>query len=400
MTGRGPVAVARTNPRFSASGRYSTSLVTDDRGRFALQGWVLTPSGPRRRFVRPVTDPTRIVGLPAEDGRTVLVDHSAGVLAVLDGEGRCDRAPIPVEGCRFLPAPAGVALAVGIRSARSGSRILLVRDDGVTELADVEAPLGHGWPFGDGRMLLVAAAGSATAYLLDLRDGRAERVPEESIPAGTVPIGVGATTVGAGGQRFALVEPSSGRLLLGSLTEPPRALPLPAEAGRATPVALDPAGSRLAVVVEHGATSRLMLLDDAGGHRIEQPPASLLPAAGWTADGLWGIGSAPDRPPGYYWIAPHDGPLRWSVSAEPGPAARLESFTGADGGQLEAVVYGPDWRAAERVVLALHGGPRDSWRMSFDPALRLLAEHGTLTCTYSCMATSPIMPCDVTGFIR
>ncbi len=30
------------------------------------------------------------------------------------------------------------------------------------------------------------------------------------------------------------------------------------------------------------------------------------------------------------------------------------------------------------------------------------AEDGlcTLTCTYSCMATSPIMPCDVTGFIR
>jgi hypothetical protein len=24
----------------------------------------------------------------------------------------------------------------------------------------------------------------------------------------------------------------------------------------------------------------------------------------------------------------------------------------------------------------------------------------TLTCTYSCMATSPAEPCDVTGFIR
>lgn len=30
------------------------------------------------------------------------------------------------------------------------------------------------------------------------------------------------------------------------------------------------------------------------------------------------------------------------------------------------------------------------------------AEDGlcTLTCTYSCMHTGPIMPCDVTGFIR
>lgn len=369
MTAHRAVAVRRTNPRFSASGRYSTSVVTDDSGRFALEGWTLEPSGPRRRFALPVAESERIVGLPAEDGRTVLVDHRRSILTVLDGNGHHDRGPISADGCQLLPAPAGPALAVGLRRTRSGSQVLLVHSDGMAELAAIEAALVHGWPFGADRMLVRAADGSA--YLLDLGSGRTERMPEELIPAGAVLLGVGA-------ERFVLAEQdrSSWRLLLGSLAGRPRILSLPDEAGRATPVAVGPGGSRLALVVERGAGSQLMLLGDDGACAITDAAASLMPAAAWTADGLWGIGSSPDRPPGYYWLAPADTAPRWSTPAEDGPPARLENFAGADGGKLEAVVYGPDWRSAERVVLALHGGPRDHWRLAFDPSLRALAAAG------------------------
>lgn len=372
MTAHRAVAVRRTNPRFSATGRYSTSVVTDDHGRFALEGWALGPSGPRRRFAVPVAEPERTIGLPSEDGRTALVEHRSGAstLTVLNGDGRRDRAPDDLEWCQLLPAPAGSALAVGLRRTGSGSRILLVHpDDGVTELAGIEAPLVTGWPFGPSRMLLGAADGSA--YLLDLRSGLLERLPDELAPAGTVLLGVGT-------ERFVLAQQwnSSWRLLLGSLSEPLRPLSLPAEAGRASPVAIGPDGRQLALVVERGAANQLMLLDHDGAFTIANAGASMLPAAAWTADGLWGIGSTPDRPPGYYWLAPAGTAPQWCPPAEDGPAARLESFAGADGAKLEAVVYGPDWRAAEHVVLALHGGPRDHWRLAFDPSLRILAGSG------------------------
>jgi dipeptidyl aminopeptidase/acylaminoacyl peptidase len=345
-------------------------VVTDDHGGFSLEGWGLESSGPRRRFALPVPEPTRIVGLPVEDGRTVLVDYATSMLTVLDGEGRPDRAPFAVEGARFFPAQAGAALAVGLRRTESGSRVLLVQPDGVVQAAAVDAPLSHSWPLGNGRMVLRAEDGSA--YLLELGSGRADRMADESIPDGAVLLGTAA-------ERLVLVDQQSWgcRLLLGSLTERTRVLPLPAGVGRATPVAVDPAGERLALVVQHGALSRLMLLDDCGSVPIGQAAAALLPAAGWTANGVWGIGSAPDRPSDYYWLAPAGGSLRWPTAAEPGPAARLENFQGADGTKLEAVAYGPDWHTADRVVLALHGGPRDHWRMSYDPTLRPLADSGT-----------------------
>jgi dipeptidyl aminopeptidase/acylaminoacyl peptidase len=41
------------------------------------------------------------------------------------------------------------------------------------------------------------------------------------------------------------------------------------------------------------------------------------------------------------------------------------------------VVYGGDtWQAAPHLVLALHGGPADAWRLEFDPALQRMAAAG------------------------
>ncbi|MGW4894515.1 alpha/beta hydrolase family protein [Kitasatospora sp. NPDC004240] len=46
-------------------------------------------------------------------------------------------------------------------------------------------------------------------------------------------------------------------------------------------------------------------------------------------------------------------------------------------GPLEAVVYGGDaWLSSPHLVLALHGGPADAWRLEFDPALQRMAAEG------------------------
>lgn len=366
----------RVNLRFSASGRFSTSVVADVQGRFAMQGWELGPAGPRSRFCVPVPNLIPTVGLPLEDGRTVLVEHGADThqVSVLDAAGTPEQAPARMASCQLLPPPAGsTALAVGLRSENSRSVVLLVNRDGTTEVASVEGAPVHGWAAGESGLILATATGSV--YLLDLTTGALQRLPPEIVPAGTVLLGVS-------GDHFLLAAraDSGSRLFLGSRAAPPRELSLPDAAGSATPVAVDPAGDCAALVVERGATSRLMLVGGDGGRLVTSGHASLTPAAAWTEYGLWGIGSSPDRPAGYYWLPPGSTVPRWSTPAEDAPPedtppVRLETLPGA-AGDLEAVVYGPDWRSAERVVLALHGGPRDHWRTAYDPSLRILADTG------------------------
>ena len=56
--------------------------------------------------------------------------------------------------------------------------------------------------------------------------------------------------------------------------------------------------------------------------------------------------------------------------------ARTVDLAGA-AGPVEAVVYGGDaWLTAQHLVLALHGGPADAWRMEFDPTLQRMAAEG------------------------
>ncbi|MGK4583599.1 alpha/beta fold hydrolase [Kitasatospora sp. HPMI-4] len=73
--------------------------------------------------------------------------------------------------------------------------------------------------------------------------------------------------------------------------------------------------------------------------------------------------------------------FRLDASATPGegghwhPAQSLEMSGPA--GPIEAVVYGGDaWLSSPQLVLALHGGPADAWRLEFDPALQRMAAEG------------------------
>ncbi len=103
----------------------------------------------------------------------------------------------------------------------------------------------------------------------------------------------------------------------------------------------------------------------------------------WTREGIRFPFSAPDHPPAVATVRPGGhGRTPCSPSAGlPGPlrgwaGAHVERLEGA-AGPVEAVVYGGrDWRSRAQVLLALHGGPLDAWRLEFDPLFQCLAGAG------------------------
>jgi dipeptidyl aminopeptidase/acylaminoacyl peptidase len=76
-------------------------------------------------------------------------------------------------------------------------------------------------------------------------------------------------------------------------------------------------------------------------------------------------------------------PAGWRLdgSTVPGDGAHWQPAQGLElagpAGPVEAVVYGGDtWLSAPHLVIALHGGPADAWRLEFDPTLQRLAAEG------------------------
>ncbi|GAA4997080.1 alpha/beta fold hydrolase [Kitasatospora paranensis] len=203
------------------------------------------------------------------------------------------------------------------------------------------------------------------------------------------------------------------------------------------PAAAPDEGSRVVLLADRGAASTLLLWRPGSARPVPLavPPGRFGAVAHWSAAGLRMPYSAPDHPaalatldvdaaaagPGAATVAaggplplhlaplhlpppgaahPAAGPetARIPAARAAGPAGaaagwRLEGSTApADGGRwhgaralqltgaagpVEAVVYGGDtWQAAPHLVLALHGGPADAWRLEFDPALQRMAAAG------------------------
>ncbi|MFF2348899.1 alpha/beta fold hydrolase [Kitasatospora sp. NPDC058115] len=205
------------------------------------------------------------------------------------------------------------------------------------------------------------------------------------------------------------------------------------------PVALRPGpeGVRVALQVDHGAGCSLALWQPAAGRLdpLPVPPGRLGAVGHWSAGGLRMPYSAPDHPAGLATLdvdalLAHDpaatasgpvpvplplqlaplgsglpGPWRDTVlpwrpgtvgrvnssapprgwrldgSAAPGDGGRWQPAQSLElagpAGPLEAVVYGGDgWLSSPHLVLALHGGPADAWRLEFDPALQRMAAEG------------------------
>jgi pimeloyl-ACP methyl ester carboxylesterase len=205
------------------------------------------------------------------------------------------------------------------------------------------------------------------------------------------------------------------------------------------PVAIEPpadpatpaAELRVALQGDWGATSSLALWRPAEGRCEPLPlPAGRMGGLGhWSRGGLRIPYSAPDHPAGMATIdvdrlredppderptptmplrlaplqggsagmnsllrrTPKGAPVRelrpnhagWRLDGSSAPSeggrwhpARTCELPGA-AGRLEAVVYGGDsWLTMQHLVLALHGGPADAWRMEFDPTLQRMAAEG------------------------
>ncbi|MFI9275206.1 alpha/beta hydrolase family protein [Kitasatospora sp. NPDC052896] len=433
---------------FSPDGSHAACLAAGSDGGWYPESWRLDGPGPAHPTALPLPGDraeslyARPHSLP--DGR-VLLCRSAGERheLLLRGPHPAAAEPDPVTLrspalCLLpLPSPAAgrgpVAVALGV-DTRPVTTLWLVPGDGGTPEAVAEFPGAFGggvWLDGDGRLLALdrVRAGVLKTVVLDLQ--LLTLTPLLEITADS-------------NDRLLLVDPATGLLLLRSdapgtdrlgwgvlgSAEPvrfPDCLDVPGLLLR--PVALDPAartaaGSRVAIQLDHGASSALALWRPDGG-RLEPlpvPPGRLGGVGHWSAAGLRMPYSAPDRPAGVVTLevdvllgaagrppvgaplplrlAPLGGPRLptglprgepwppapgrgWRLDGSPArpdggrwhPAQTLELAGPA--GPIEAVVYGGEaWLSSEHLVIALHGGPADAWRLEFDPALQRMADAG------------------------
>jgi len=227
---------------------------------------------------------------------------------------------------------------------------------------------GEGW-LDNGRRLLAnrLCDGRRDLVILDLPHANVAPVPGVD---GTVL----QTSPASGTALVADVSPTATRLTLATVDGPIGSPPnLNALTGTVWPLALDPTGRRLAVRRTDGARSRLLVhdLDTDTGTEVDLP-TGVIRTAGWGARGLHVLFSAPTHPSAVVTVAD---PASVAAVARPTPGrhdARLERFAGP-GGPVEAIVYGPDWRGASHLLVALHGGPEAAWEFVYDPVFQRLA---------------------------
>ncbi|WP_436772814.1 alpha/beta fold hydrolase [Yinghuangia sp. YIM S09857] len=421
----------RVSYSFSADGDHAACLATAGDGVWHVESWSLRPddgSGTLRAPERPYSDKpeqlhTQLLAL--DDGSVLICRHEPGHhdLVLLGGPGNAGDAERRVAtlrspGLRLLPYPGadGLALALGTDTTPVTTVWRVPTDGGPLEvLAELQGLFGGGvWLDPAGRLLALDAVrdGRVKSAVLDLGDGSLNPLLEMSETSN---------------DRLQMCDPVSGLLVISSdapgrdrlgwirLAEDrseapgrvrfPEMVHLPNTTVR--PVAIAPDGNRVALQLDRGATSRLAVWGPEDGTLLDvKMPEGCLGGLGrWTPSGLHIPFSAPDRPSGLATVLP-DRPGSWHLAgttggpaagvpagaanapdatADPASAddsepawktAHLELLVG-EVGPVESVVYGGlDWRTAEHVVLALHGGPAAAWRFEFSPVLQHLAAHG------------------------
>ncbi|MFJ8474675.1 alpha/beta hydrolase family protein [Kitasatospora sp. NPDC094011] len=345
--------------------------------------------------------------------------------------------PLPVPPDAGPNPPVAIALGTDTRPATTA---WLVRADGSEPVRVAEIPGLHGggtWLDHTGALLALdrVAGGLVRSVVLDLRSGTTTPLLEIGEHSNDRLVLFDPDSRFAMVRSDA---PGTDRLGWGFLGggEPLRFPECLHVAGMfLRPVALRQAadGPRVAVQIDHGAGSALALWRPAAGRLdpLPVPPGRLGAVGNWGGAGLRMPYSSPDHPaalatldvdallahgPAPATSAPMPLPLQlaplssglpgpwrdtvlpWQpggprASRTPPPGWRLDGSTPAgDGGRwqpaqslelagpagpLEAVVYGGDaWLSSPHLVLALHGGPADAWRLEFDPALQRMAAEG------------------------
>ena len=301
--------------------------------------------------------------------------------------GLTERPLFTVDGpaLRLLDNPDPTALAIAIgqldRDVSAIWRILPTTpwQQLVAEIPGVLAG-GH-WLDERGRRLVVNqhVEGETRPVVVDLRHARVE--PLAHLTAGehvllTGPRSGLVVVAGNVSGDFTL-----GHTRAGSSGPPTFPEHLHSVSGSVAPLAVDPSGEHIALRVDRGARSHLYVYTPDWEEIKEIPvPAGVISGSGrWTQQGLTFPFSTSTRPTEIATVRP-DGDRRWCVT---GDASNHTAWIGASvrdfpgpAGPIEAVVYGEDWRDAEKVLLLLHGGPEAATRVGFDPLVQAFASSG------------------------
>ncbi|WP_106973424.1 MULTISPECIES: alpha/beta hydrolase family protein [Streptomyces] len=329
------------------------ALGTDTRP--ATTAWLVRTDG---------SAPEQVAELPGLHGGGVWLDHAGALLAL-------DRVNAGLVRSVVLDLRTGVATPLLEIGERSNDRLVLYDPDSRFAMVRSDAPgtdrlgwgiLGGGEPLRFPECLHVAGMFLRPVALRRRADG----------PRVVVQIDHGA------GSALAQWQPSAGRLD-----------PLPVPPGRLGAVGhWDAAGLRMPYSSPDHPTALATLDVDAllahgplpAGTAPMPLPLQLAPLASGLP-GPWRDTVLPWQPGGVRTVRTPPPGWRLDGSTPPGdggrwyPAQSLELAGPA--GPLEAVVYGGDaWLSSPHLVLALHGGPADAWRLEFDPALQRMAAEG------------------------
>ncbi|MFB7943435.1 alpha/beta fold hydrolase [Kitasatospora phosalacinea] len=431
------LALRRLSFTFAADGSHAACLAAGADGGWYAESWRLPAGGPAVPVALPSEEGLRAQLLALPDGRVLVCRHDGdrhALVLLAAGEPEVPLAALRLPGLRMLAVPGGAASAGGPVAVLLGTdtrpvtTVWLLAADGSAPREVAQLPGLHGggvWLDAAGRLLALdrVVGGMVKTVVLDLELGTATPLLE-----------LGESS----NDRLVLFDPATGFGMLrsdapgvdrlgwaliggGGPVRFPDCLHQPGRLLR--PVAVAPglvAGAEPQVVLQadHGAASALVLWR-AGEKQLcplPVPPGRLGAVGHWSAAGLRMPYSAPDRPAALATLdvaallaaeplpagAPVALPLplaplgstspqrpgpaapagwRLDGSAEPGDGGRWRSAQclelAGPAGPVEAVVYGGEsWLSAPHLVLALHGGPADAWRLEFDPALQRMAADG------------------------
>jgi pimeloyl-ACP methyl ester carboxylesterase len=371
--------ISRESTRFGVDGLHAACLATDEDGVKFVEGWRLTLDGPQCTLrERILCSPEFSQVIAVGDSRVLLSWHDAQVqfLELLDGTGQSRPIATTASPVRLLPGFAE-CLATGITVEPDGTSIIhRVCEHGpwLRPVATVPGPV-RSCAIASGRLFVTATVDGRPTPMLVEPD-------KDTAVALLAPDQTGHVLAAGGGQVLLGVSTMTGhRLTLASIGEPGAVRPLdgpPGLGGAATPVAVDPTGTQLALVLTRGARSELVLYHWPSGmvRRIGPYDGELHAVAAWPTRGLWMPFSTPTEPPTFGWLSSsHAETLRGTTPPDPRwHAGRLETFPGP-AAEVEAVVYG-DWRTSRGVVVALHGGPDSRWSIGFEPLFQAFAARG------------------------
>ncbi|MFJ2187873.1 alpha/beta hydrolase family protein [Kitasatospora sp. NPDC087861] len=329
------------------------ALGTDTRP--ATTAWLVRTDG---------SEPEQVAEIPGLHGGGAWLDH-AGLLLSLDRVNAGLVRSVVLDLRRGVTTP---LLEIG---ERSNDRLVLFDPDSRFAMVRSDAPgtdrlgwgvLGGGAPLRFPECLHVAGMFLRPVALRQTADG----------PRVAVQVDHGA------GSALALWRPSAGRLD-----------PLPVPPGRLGAVGhWDEAALRLPYSSpDHPAALAALDVDALLAHGPATAASGPMPLPLQLAPlssglpGPWRDTALPWQPGGPR--ISRTPPPGWRVdgSTEPGDGGRWQPAQSLElagpAGPLEAVVYGGDaWLSSPRLVLALHGGPADAWRLEFDPALQRMAAEG------------------------